>query len=105
MAPTCLHLHTDACILLFALRLIRGLVAWGTWPRQVGVRSQVATGDQRAHVDVVRKDIVANELTKEKDQVGKFYSLAFISRLRFKRKKKIGFKIFNICIPLQKLLK
>lgn len=98
MPPTCLHLDTAACILLFALRFIGGLVARGAWPRQVGVRSQVAAGNQRAHVDVVGKDVVADELTEQKDQVGELYSLAFVSWLRFKRSRKgFSFISFDNC--------
>lgn len=97
--PTCLHLDTAACILLFALRFIGGFVTWGTWPRQVGVRSQVTAGNQRAHVDVVGKDVVANELTEQKDQVGELYSLTFVSGLRFKGVEK-RLKSFNNRAPL-----
>lgn len=99
MPPTCLHLDTAARILLFALRFIGGLVTRGTWPWQVGVRSQVATGNQRAHVDVVGKDVVANELTEQKDQVGELYSLTFVSRLRFKGVEK-DFHSFHLITAL-----
>jgi len=84
MPPTCLHLDTAACILLFALRLIGGLIAGGTRARQVGVRSKVTAGNERAHVDVVGKDVVTDELTEEKDQVGEFYTFTFIPRLSYK---------------------
>lgn len=47
----------------------------------MGVRGQVAAGDERAHVDVVRKNIMSDELAEEQDQVGELHSFAFISRL------------------------
>lgn len=48
----------------------------------MGVRSEVTAGNQRAHVDVVGKDVVTDELAEEQDQVGELHPLAFIPRLR-----------------------
>lgn len=50
----------------------------------MGVRSQVTTGYERAHVDVVGKDVVTDELTEEQDQVGELHSFTFIPRLRYR---------------------
>lgn len=81
LPPTCLVLAVAAGLLIFALRFIRRLVAGGARARQVGVRGQVTTGNKRAHVDVVGKDVVTNELAEQQDQVGEFHSLAFVPRL------------------------
>lgn len=89
MPPTCLILAIAASLLLFALRFIRGLIAGGARARQVGVRSQVTTGNKRAHVDVVGKDVVTDELTEEQDQVGELHSFTFIPRLRCRQEKRI----------------
>lgn len=48
----------------------------------MGVRSQVATGNERAHVDIVGKDVVTDELAEEKDEVGELHAFAFIPGLR-----------------------
>lgn len=48
----------------------------------MGVGCQVASGDERAHVDVVGKDVVTDELTEEKDQVRELHSFTLISWLR-----------------------
>lgn len=89
MPPTCLVLATAACLLLLALRLIRGLIAGGARARQVGVRSQVTTGNECAHVDVVGKDVVTDELAEEQDQIGELHSFIFIPRLRYRREKRM----------------
>lgn len=47
----------------------------------MGVRGQVAAGDERAHVDVVGEDIVADELAEEQHLVGELHTLALIARL------------------------
>lgn len=48
----------------------------------MGVRSQVTSGNERAHVDVVGKDIVTDELAEEQDQIGELHSFTFIPGLR-----------------------
>lgn len=77
-----LHLNAAACVLLLAIRFVRVLVAGGARARQVTVRGQVAAGDECAHVDVVREDVVTDELAEEQHQVGEFYSLILVPRLR-----------------------
>lgn len=89
MPPTCLHLDTTARILLLALRLIGWLIAGGARARQMRVSRQVPAGDERAHVDVVGKDVVADELAEEQDQVGELHPLTFVPRLGCRRKRGI----------------
>lgn len=67
----------------------------------MGVRGQVATGDQRAHVDVVGKDVVTNELTEEQDQVGELHSLAFVAGLRCRGERGVV-ELLNDSISLAK---
>lgn len=81
MPPTCLILAVAASLLLFALRIIRRLIARGARARQVGVRRQVTTGNKRAHVDVVGEDVVTDKLAEEQDQVGELHTFTFIPRL------------------------
>lgn len=99
LPPTCLHLDTAACVLLLALRFIGGFVAGGTWAGQVGVRSQIPSRYERAHVDVVGEDVVTDELTEEQDQVGELHSFTFIPRLRYR-----GNTFNNVEIYLPKCL-
>lgn len=47
------------------------------------VGGQVATGDERAHVDVVGEDVVTDELAEEQHEIGEFHPLALVSRLSF----------------------
>lgn len=101
LPPTCLVLAVAAGLLIFTLWFIRRLVAGGAWARQVGVRGQVATGDQRAHVDVVGKDVVTNELTEEQDQVGELHSLAFVAGLGCRGERR-GAELLNDIISLDK---
>lgn len=82
MPPTCLHLDTAACVLLLALWFIGGLITGGAWALQMGVRSQVTTGNESAHVDVVGKDVVTDELAEEQDQVRELHAFTFVPRLR-----------------------
>lgn len=49
----------------------------------MGVRGQVTTGDECAHVDVVGKDVVADELAEEQHQVRELHTLALITRLGY----------------------
>lgn len=78
---TCLVLAAAARLLLLALGLVGRLVAGRARARQVGVRGQVAAGDERAHVDVVGEDVVADELAEEQHQVGEFHPLALVPGL------------------------
>lgn len=48
----------------------------------MGIRGQVTTGDECAHIDVVGKDIVTNELAEEQHQVRELHTLTLITRLR-----------------------
>lgn len=81
MPPTCLHLDTAACVLLLALGFVGGLITGGAGARQVGVGRQVAAGNERAHVDVVGKDVVADELAEEQDKVGELHSFTLVPQL------------------------
>lgn len=47
----------------------------------MGIGGQVATGDERAHVDVVGKDVVTDELAEEQHQVGELHALALVTGL------------------------
>lgn len=102
--PTCLVLAVAAGLLIFAFRFIRRLVAGGARARQVGVRGQVATGNKRAHVDVVGKDVVTNQLAEEQDQVGELHSLAFVAGLRCEGERR-GVELLNDIISLAKSFK
>jgi hypothetical protein len=48
----------------------------------VRVRGQVTAGDERAHVDVVRENVVADELAEEQHQVRELHTLALVACLR-----------------------
>ena len=78
---TCLHLDAAARVLLLALGFVRGLVAGGARAGEVGVGGQVAAGDERAHVDVVGEDVVADQLAEQQHQVGELHPLTLVSRL------------------------
>lgn len=49
----------------------------------MGVGGQVTTGDKGAHVNVVREDVMTDELAEEEHEIRKLHSLALIPRLSF----------------------
>ena len=51
----------------------------------MGVGGQVPPGDERAHVDVMGEDIMADLLAEKQHQVGELHSLALIARLGWER--------------------
>lgn len=49
----------------------------------MGIRGQVTPGDEGAHIDVVREDIMTDELAEEQHEIRELHSLALVPGLSF----------------------